>query len=259
MRLDQYLSTHDITATRARAQDAIKQGRVFVNGKLITKNAFDVNEDDVIECRSEEVTLASRAGFKLYDVLDDFDIQLADRICLDVGASTGGFSDVCLKEGASIVYAVDVGRDQLAAYLKEDARVVNMEGVNCRYLQASMFSPAPDFACMDVSFISVKMILPALADISSIHEMVILIKPQFEAGRQHVNKHGIVKDEKVHIQVLRDMIDFVESLSLNVHHLQASSLLGRDGNKEFVMHIRREPCSRVFPLKTIVKEYHVKR
>lgn len=259
MRLDVYLVEKGLSATRARAQDAIKDGRVFVNKKAITKNSYAVCEDDEVILQKEELAFASRAGFKLYDVLEDFAIHLEGRICIDVGASTGGFSDVCLKEGASKVYAVDVGRDQLLDELKRDPRIVNMEGVNCRYLTAEDFEVLPDFACMDVSFISVKLILPVLMDIFEGIEMVVLIKPQFEAGKAHIGKNGIVKDRKVHAEVLADMISFVEAHGYFVHHLQPSSVVGRDGNQEYVMHIMKTPVHKVFALRELVKNHKTKR
>ncbi|MEG2800329.1 MAG: TlyA family RNA methyltransferase [Longicatena sp.] len=259
MRIDTFLQEHNYFTSRAKAQDALREQRVSVNGKRITKSSYQVDESALIEVEKSELTLASRAGFKLYDAIQDFDIDLQGRICIDVGASTGGFSDVCLKKGAAFVYAVDVGKDQLLPFLKEDDRVRNMEGINCRYLTSEMFEEKPTFACMDVSFISIKLILPSLLSIMDTKELVVLIKPQFEAGRQYVGKNGIVKDEKIHIQVLSDMLNFISDLGYYVHHLQASSILGRDGNKEFVMHIKETPISRVFPLKQIVKEYKVKR
>lgn len=259
MRLDQYLVEKGYFPTRTRAQDAIGKGCISVDGKTITKNSYAIEEGKQVTVLQEELVLASRAGFKLYDVVEDFQLCLQDRICIDVGASTGGFSDVCLRQGAKRVYAVDVGHDQLLEHLKNDPRIVNMEGVNCRYLTKDMFSPQPDFACMDVSFISVKLILPALISCMAHKELVILIKPQFEAGNAYVNKHGIVREERVHVQVLKDMLEYVSSLQLYVHHLQASSIFGRGGNKEFVMHIKEEPCRRSFDLVKIVREYHVKR
>lgn len=259
MRLDQYLVKKGYMSTRSRAQDAIKEGCVSVNDKTVTKNSFDVVDTDTISVISNDIAFASRAGYKLYDVLEPFQIQLKDRICIDVGASTGGFSDVCLQQDAAYVYAVDVGKDQLLQRLKDDPRIVNMESTNCRYLQRSMFSKPIDFACMDVSFISIKLILPALFKIMEHVEIVALIKPQFEAGKQFIGKNGIVKDEKVHIQVLKDMVDFVHEQGYYVKNLCASSILGRDGNKEFVMHIVSEPCQHVFSYRDIVKHYEVKR
>lgn len=259
MRIDQYLVIKEYYETRSIAQANIKKGCVFVNGNAIFKNSYDVSDVDMVSIEGDEFVAASRAAYKLLDVIEPFGIQLEQRICIDVGASTGGFSEVCINKGAIKVYAVDVGKDQLLMRLQQDPRIVNMEGVNCRYITPDMFDPRPDFACMDVSFISIKLILPALLDVLTIKELVILIKPQFEAGKQYVGKNGIIKDEKVHMQVLSDMLQYVSSLGMYVHHLQASSLLGRHGNKEFVMHVKQVPCHNVYDLKQLVKDYHVKR
>lgn len=259
MRLDVYMVTQGLCSTRMKAQDAIQEGRVRVNGNVIRKNSFLIHTNMHVEVQDAQFAFASRGGHKLYNALEVFQVDLTNRICIDVGASSGGFSDVCLKKGAQLVYALDVGKDQLMPYLKEDARVVNMEGCNCRYITSSMFDQCPDFACIDVSFISVKLLLPVLTRVFHELELVVLIKPQFEAGKDKVGKHGIVKSAKVHIQVLQDMMTFVESLGYYVHHITASSMLGRDGNKEFVMHIKHTPIQRVFPLRDIVKEYNGKR
>lgn len=259
MRLDQYLVEQTMFPTRSKAQDAIKEGRISVNGKIIYKNSFAVGtEDDVIAAPSS-LSFVSRAGYKLYDVIEEFALDLSNRICMDVGASTGGFTDVCLQQGAALVYALDVGSDQLDPSLRTHERVVNMEHINCRYLQKEMFPQLPQFACMDVSFISIKLILPAIKEVMEEVDLVALVKPQFEAGKEHIGKHGIVKDKKIHVQVLKDMVSYVQEIGLYVHHLQASSILGRDGNKEFVMHVCSTPCMRQFDYKKIVEEYHNKR
>ena len=155
MRLDVYLSTQGLCDSRARAQDAIQEGRVTVNGRIAKKSSMPVDDSMDIKLEEAETAFASRAGYKLYDVLKPFEIDLEGRVVLDVGASTGGFSDVCLQNKARLVYAVDVGKDQLLERLKNDPRIINMEGVNCRYLSGDMFDPRPDFACMDVSLISI--------------------------------------------------------------------------------------------------------
>ena len=232
MRIDQYLVEHGYVTTRSKAQDAIKAQRVSVNQHIITKNSFQVKDEDDVQVASSQLSFVSRAGFKLYDVIEDFQLNLKDRICMDVGASTGGFSDVCLREGAKLVYALDVGSDQLDPALRNDPRIINMEHTNCRYLTKDMFDQIPTFACMDVSFISIKLILPAIKEVMDDVELVALVKPQFEAGKEHIGKHGIVKDKKIHVQVLKDMISYVQEVGLYVHHLQSSSILGRDGNKE---------------------------
>lgn len=259
-RLDQYLVEQLHVSSRSKAQDAIKEGRVTINGKVIYKNAYLVKSDDHVELKEEDLAFASRAGFKLYHALINFHIQLQDRIVLDIGASTGGFTDVCLHHGASYVYAVDVGHDQLIERLKQDIRVCNMEGINCRFLKPDMFDKKPNFACIDVSFISLKLIIPSLLSVlDDTFDIVALIKPQFEAGYQEVGKKGIVKDYKVHIRILQEMVDYITSLGLYVHHLEVSSILGRDGNKEFIMHIKKEPIQRVFLYKQIAQEDVKKR
>lgn len=259
MRLDQYLVERSLFPTRSKAQDAIKEGRVSVNGKIINKNSFAVGTEDDVVAAPSSLSFVSRAGYKLYDVIEDFHLDLRDRVCMDVGASTGGFSDVCLKQGASLVYALDVGSDQLDPSLIEHEKIINMEHTNCRYLSRDMFPILPQFACMDVSFISIKLILPAIKEVMEQVDLVALVKPQFEAGKEHIGKHGIVKDKKIHVQVLKDMVSYVQEIGLFVHHLQASSILGRDGNKEFVMHVCSTPCNRQFDYKKIVEEYHNKR
>ena len=255
MRLDQKIVVMRRDLSRSRAQDMIKEGLVQVNGQTITKSSYAITEEDEIVIFEADMVFASRAGFKLYDVIDDFQLQLKDRVCLDVGASTGGFSDVCLQQGAQKVYAVDVGKDQLIERLRKDKRVVNMENCNCRYLRKDMFDDAITFACMDVSFISAKLILPAVFSVMSKKELVVLIKPQFEAGKAYVGKHVIVKDAKVHIRVLQEMVDFVKEQGLYVHHLQESSILGRDGNREFVMHICDTYKQQLFDYHTIVMNH----
>lgn len=254
MRLDKYILEKGYAPTRSRAQDLIQQGCVSIQDKIVTKASYDVKENDEVIVTLPEESFASRAGFKLFDVLEAFQINLNNRIVIDVGASTGGFSDVCLKQGAKLVYAVDVGSNQLLERLKNDPRIVNMEHTNCRYLEPSMFKEAIDFACMDVSFISAKLILPALFQTMKQVEAVILIKPQFEAGKQALNKHGVVKDKKEHVKVLRDMVSFVEQQGYYVKHLQPSSIVGRDGNHEYVMHVVEQECHQVFAYEKIVNE-----
>lgn len=255
-RLDKSLVAMGLCDTRTNAQDAISQGRIKVNGKIITKRSLLIDtEADRIEVESLAQSFASRAGWKLHGALDRFQIDVKDRVIIDVGASTGGFTDVCLQRHALLVYALDVGHDQLLERLKKDPRVINREGVNCRYLDETMFESKPDFACIDVSFISVKQILPSVLNVLKGHkEMVVLIKPQFEAGKAALNKHGVIRDAKIHRQVLQDMIQFVEELGLYVHHLANSSIMGRDGNREFVMHISNIPIQRSFDIFRIVSE-----
>lgn len=254
MRLDQALVERGLIATRSKAQDAINEGRVLVDHRIVTKNSFNLADDQEVEIRQRAISFVSRAGFKLYDVLEPFHITLAGRNVIDVGASTGGFSDVCLQAGARCVYAVDVGHGQMDPSLLADPRLHNRERTNCRYLERSQFADPLDFACVDVSFISIKLILPALLACMEKVEIVALIKPQFEAGKAQIGKQGIVKDAKVHIRVLQDMYAYITSLGYYVHHIAPSTVIGRDGNQEYVFHICEQPISRTFDMARIVKQ-----
>lgn len=252
-RIDKYLYDQGLLQSRSSAQDAILEHRVLVNDKVVDKNSFLIDEDDNVVLIEAEISFASRAGHKLNGALDQFEIDLSNRNVADIGASTGGFSDVCLKRGAKKVYAMDVGKDQLVESLRKDPRVVNMEGINCRYLTMDMFEEPCDFACIDVSFISLELILPAVKSIlNNTQEMVILIKPQFEAGKKDVGKNGIVKNKVIHQKILEKMHHFILSLNLYAHHLAKSSLVGRDGNQEYVMHISNIKTKREFDYRRIV-------
>lgn len=254
-RLDVALTARGLFETRTLAQDAIKGGYVKVNGTTVVKSSYVLKEEDTIEVLHRELQFASRAGFKLYGALVDFGIDLNGRIIADIGASTGGFSDVCLKEGAKHVYAIDVGSNQLLPRLIDDPRITNLEQVNCRYLDRSYFTEFPDFACVDVSFISLKLILPALLSVlCGEQEMLLLVKPQFEAGKADIGKNGIVKNKKVHIRILREMMAFIQSLGLSVQHLDISSIAGRDGNREYVLHVSKRCAQHDFDLKQIVEK-----
>lgn len=254
-RLDVYLVENNFFPTRALAQDAIKEERVKVNDKVITKCAYKTDDLCTISIIEKDIAFVSRAGLKLFHALNNFEIDVKNCIVLDVGASTGGFTDVCLKNGAKHVYAVDVGKDQLAQSLRNDERVTNIESFNCRNLSKEMFDKEINFACMDVSFISIKLILPALFTcMSTDFDMVVLVKPQFEAGKADIGKNGIVKNKKVHERVLKEIVDFVENTGYHVNNLDVSSILGRDGNKEFVMHISNKNKKKIFNYKEIVSK-----
>lgn len=259
MRLDKALVARSLCLTRAKAQDAIDAKRVSVNGVIITKNSYAVEEDMKIDILSPTQTFVSRAAFKLYDVIQPFELSIKDRIVIDVGASTGGFSEVCLKEGANHVYAVDVGSDQLDPSLYVYKNLTNMEHVNCRYLEPSMFDKEIDFCVCDVSFISLTLILPAVLNCMTKKECVLLIKPQFEAGKANIGKHGIVKDRKVHIRVLQAMEAFFQSQQMYIHHILASRVIGRDGNQEYVVHIKEDFCNQRFDYQQIVLKAFEKR
>lgn len=255
MRLDQYVS-EEKKVSRSKAQDLIKAQLVFVNNKVIEKNAYEVKEDDIVLIKEEELPFASRGAFKLYHALQAFHVDLTDKVCLDVGASTGGFSDVCLHFNAKKVYAVDAGKDQLIDRLKNDERIVNIEEFNAKNINKEMFDDDIDFICMDVSFISIKNILPVLFPLldNENKEAIVLIKPQFEAGKKYIGKKGIIKDYKVHKMVLKDIVTFVLDHGYFVAHLAKSEMVGRDGNQEFLMHITKKKKDIAFDYNKIVKK-----
>lgn len=256
IRLDILLNEKYGFSSRSHAKDAIQEGRIWVNGKIITKPAFKVKENDLIQIADKEDDFASRGGNKLYAAIKKWAINLNGKTVLDVGASTGGFTDVCLKENAAFVFSVDIGKDQLIPRLKQDSRVKNMEGINCRYLTKDMFDRKIDFICMDVSFISIKKIVDALLQISSLDTtFVFLIKPQFEAGKENIGKNGIVKDKKIHKKVLEDFLCYFNEKGFRVLHLMRSNTVGRDGNQEYLIHLSRnqELAIRTFHLDRIIK------
>lgn len=245
MRLDIVLVKQELIKTRSLAQDYIKEGCILVNGKKILKTSFDIKEGDQIEVLDRMYSFASRGGIKLYEAISSFGVDLSNKVVLDVGASTGGFSDVCLKQGAHHVYAVDVGHDQLAVHLRNDKRITNMEGTNAKSLQASMFDLPIDFICVDVSFISIKQIFETLCNVvNKPFSCILLIKPQFEVGKAFINKQGIVKDKKVHKQLLNEYIQYFNSLNLCVYDVCKSSITGRGGNQEYLIYLKSEGKSK---------------
>lgn len=243
MRLDVYLVEHNYYESRSKAQDAIKNNKIKINGKIINKSSYHIDENCNLNINYETDNLASRGGKKLLDAINSFNIDLTNKIVLDIGASTGGFTDVCLQNNAKLVYAVDVGHGQLIDRLKNDPRVINLEGINCRYLDKKMFDEDINFICMDVSFISIKKICDNLLNIltNKNTEMVFLIKPQFEVGNNYINKNGIVKNKKIHIKLLNDMCYYFNNLGLNIINLKKSSTKGRDGNQEYLIYLTNNP------------------
>ncbi|MBJ6124221.1 TlyA family RNA methyltransferase [Microvirga splendida] len=236
-RADVVLVERGFFASRARAQEAISAGLVTVNGAVIKKASDAVPAEAVITAEQPH-PYVSRGGVKLAAALDAFRIDPKDKICLDVGASTGGFTDVLLTRGAAHVYAVDVGHGQLHPTIAGHARVTNLEGTDARALNDELVPQKADLLVSDVSFISLKLVLPAaVALLKPRAELAVLVKPQFEAGRDHVKK-GIVRDEAVHRAVCEDMTAFVASLGFEVIGLVPSPIEGGDGNREFLLGAR---------------------
>ncbi|MBB5183697.1 TlyA family RNA methyltransferase [Catenisphaera adipataccumulans] len=222
-------------ASRAKAQDAIQEGRVKVNGCTIKKNSFAVSEEDTIEIQPREKEFVSRGGYKLKIIFDRFSVSVDDQIVLDIGASTGGFTDVCLRHGARKVYALDVGHLQLDARLDQDPAVVKMEGRNARDIQPDWFEEPIDFICMDVSFISCRTILSHLFQVLPVPHLAVLIKPQVECGPAALNKHGVLKDKKLQMKIVNEIKREVLT-KYRIVEVIPSPIEGRGGNQEFVLY-----------------------
>ena len=238
-RADRLLVARGLFESRARAQAAIAAGRVRVDGTPLRKASEEVSADAVIEAETEH-PYVSRGGLKLAAALDGFGVGVKDRICLDVGASTGGFTEVLLQRGAARVYAVDVGSNQLHPKLRGRDRVISLERTDIRKLEASRLPQIPDFAAIDVSFISLKLVLPAVSRLLAQRgSMLALIKPQFEAGRRAAKK-GVVRDAAVHAAVCADIAAFVASLGWRSGGVSPSAIHGGDGNREFFIEAARD-------------------
>lgn len=239
-RLDVAVFERGLTDSRAKAGALIMAGQVFVNGQKALKSGQNVKEDDQIEVRGEKMPFVSRGGYKLDKAVKAFDLSLQDKICMDIGASTGGFTDCMLQNGAAKVFSVDVGYGQLAWKLRTDERVVNMERTNFRYLTIDDIGTKLDFASVDVSFISLKIILPVLFELlNDGGEAVCLIKPQFEAGRDKVGKKGVVRDKAVHEEVVQMICDFAVENGYSVQGLTFSPVKGPEGNIEYLVFLQK--------------------
>ncbi|MBQ3048576.1 MAG: TlyA family RNA methyltransferase [Oscillospiraceae bacterium] len=237
-RLDLIMVEKGIVSARSKAERLIKEGQVTVNGEKAVKPGMTVDEDAVININEDMIKYVSRGGLKLERAVAQFGLELRGCVCMDVGASTGGFTDCMLQNGAVKVYAVDVGSGQLNEKLLADERVINLENTNARYMDETVIPEKVDFVSIDVSFISLKLILPAVtARIKETGSAVCLIKPQFEAGRENLNKHGVVKDKKVHAEVINSVCGFVESIGWCVIGLDHSPIKGPEGNIEYLVRI----------------------
>ena len=234
-RLDQRLTELGLAESREKAKATIMSGLVYVNGQKSDKPGTPVADDAEIEVRGAACPYVSRGGFKLAKALESFGIAPEGWVCIDCGASTGGFTDVLLKNGAARVYAVDVGYGQLAWSLRTDGRVVVMERTNARGLTPDMFPERMDMAVMDLSFISIRLVLPAVrALVKDGGRCVCLIKPQFEAGKADVGKKGVVRDRAVHERVLREMTEFFPTAGWKLTGLDYSPIRGPEGNIEYL-------------------------
>ena len=242
MRLDVYLAEKGLASSRTEAKKMIDNGLVSVSGVTVTKPSYDVDcSTDIVDCNAPEKRFASRGGVKLEGAIDAFGIAVAMKKCIDIGASSGGFTDCLLQHGAAHVIAVDSGRGQMVETLRNDNRVTVIEGFNARYMSPKDFEYVPELAVMDVSFISARLIIPAVAEcLASGGDYVLLIKPQFEVGRAFVGKGGIVKDASARDRAVRDVVTHAEVCGFELKGLITSPIQGGDGNTEFFAHFRKK-------------------
>ena len=258
VRLDQLVFDLGYTESRERAKTTIMSGLVYVNGQKADKPGMPVDPEAKIEVRGDALPFVSRGGFKLDKALKVFPVDPAGKVCIDCGASTGGFTDVLLQHGAKKVYSVDVGYGQLAWKLRTDERVVNLERTNLRYVTREQIPEELDLAVMDVSFISVRLVLPAVRQLwKPGADYICLIKPQFEAGREEVGKKGVVRDPAVHEEVVRGILDFAPSIGFSVMGLDYSPIKGPEGNIEYICWLKKGeyPAAPVDPA-AVVKASH---
>jgi 23S rRNA (cytidine1920-2'-O)/16S rRNA (cytidine1409-2'-O)-methyltransferase len=245
-RLDVLLVQRKLAPSREKAKAMIMEGNVYVNDQKEDKAGAAFDTDALIEVRGKTLAYVSRGGLKLEKAIRQFDLSLEGDVCMDIGASTGGFTDCMLQNGAAKVYAVDVGYGQFAWKLRQDPRVVCMEKTNIRYVTPEDIGEPLDFASVDVSFISLTKVLgPAKALLKEGAQMVCLIKPQFEAGREKVGKKGVVRDKKVHREVIESVIAFARELGFSVLHLEFSPIKGPEGNIEYLVHLLLDGQSRM--------------
>lgn len=262
-RLDVLLTEKNLVSSRERAKTSIMAGLVYVDGQKIDKPGTLVKIDSDIKVAGDSIGYVSRGGLKLAKAVQAFSLELEGKICADIGASTGGFTDCSLQNGAVKVYAIDVGYGQLAWSLRTDERVINMERTNIRNVTPADLAESLDFASIDVAFISLEKVLPHVKELlSSQGEIVALIKPQFEAGRDKVGKKGVVRDPNIHIEVIEKVIAFSNSIGLKAINLTYSPVKGPEGNIEYLVQLwptdRRDISSVDLPdIAAIVHEAHV--
>ncbi len=239
-RLDLVVFELGHTDSREKAKALIMAGQVYVNGQKELKSGAQIKTTDAVEVRGSKMPYVSRGGFKLEKAMQSFPLTVEGKVCMDIGASTGGFTDCMLQNGASKVYAIDVGYGQLAWKLRSDERVVNMERTNFRNVTKADIPEAIGFASVDVAFISLKLILPVMHTLLEEHgQAVCLIKPQFEAGREKVGKKGVVRDKSTHVEVVNDITGFALECGFTLKGLDFSPIKGPEGNIEYLMFLEK--------------------
>ena len=256
-RLDVLLFKKGMVPSRERAKAIIMSGIVYVNNQKADKAGMSIPEDAEIEIRGKTNSFVSRGGLKIEKALNYFQIDPKDLCVMDIGASTGGFTDCLLTRGARKVYSIDVGYGQLAWKLRQDPRVVCMERTNIRYVTPKQLEDVPDFAVIDVSFISLKLVLPVVANLLQEHgRIACLIKPQFEAGKGKVGKKGVVRDPEIHLEVLQSFIENAHEAGLHVYSLTFSPIKGPEGNIEFLGYLGKDGEDAELDPAALVAEAH---
>ena len=262
-RLDVLLVKRNLAESREKAKAVIMSGNVFVDGNREDKAGTMFEDSVAIELKGSTLRYVSRGGLKLEKAVDVFNIELSGKICMDVGASTGGFTDCMLQNGAVRVYSVDVGHGQLAWKLRNDERVVCMEKTNIRYVTEDEVTDKIEFVSIDVSFISLtKVLLPVKALMTEDAQMVCLIKPQFEAGREKVGKKGVVRDPAVHEEVIHMVMNYAQEIGMQLLNLDFSPVKGPEGNIEYLLYLKNQKeglpggCEGVIQVEEVVKKAH---
>jgi 23S rRNA (cytidine1920-2'-O)/16S rRNA (cytidine1409-2'-O)-methyltransferase len=261
-RLDLLLVEKGIITSREKAKACIMEGKVYVDDQKVDKAGEKVSSNANIEYRGETLKYVSRGGLKLEKAMNAYNISLENKVCMDIGASTGGFTDCMLQNGAAKVFSVDVGYGQFAWKLRTDDRVVCMERTNIRYVTLEDIGEPLDFASIDVSFISLKKIMPATLNLLKDNgEVVALIKPQFEAGRDKVGKKGVVREISTHKEVVHNIVDFLLEQQLNVLGIGYSPIKGPEGNREYLVYFTKDKSKesdfKIEDIDAIVEESHV--
>jgi 23S rRNA (cytidine1920-2'-O)/16S rRNA (cytidine1409-2'-O)-methyltransferase len=260
-RVDVLLVNRGLCETREKAKRSVMAGLVFSGTNRLDKPGEKIETDAPLQVKGDVIPYVGRGGLKLEKALKVFAFDVKEKVGMDIGASTGGFTDCALQNGAKFIYAIDVGYNQLAWKLRNDSRVAVMERTNFRYVTPDQLENGkPDFATIDVSFISLRIILPVLTQLMDQGEVIALIKPQFEAGREEVGKKGIVRDPKVHARVITEIIEFAKKTGINPVNLSFSPITGGDGNIEFLLHgeVNKEDIATIADddINKIVKEAH---
>ena len=255
MRLDKEIVNRGLVPTRAKAQELLKNEKIKLNGKIETKASTIVNDKDNIEILpNDTLKYVSRGGLKLDKAITEFNIDLTNKVIMDIGSSTGGFTDCSLQYGDKYVYAIDVGIDQLDPRLLTNDKICSMEETN--FLDIEGFDTHIDFYVTDVSFISVKKILFHLNELDA-KDIIILIKPQFEVDNKYLNKNGVLKDRSKHYEILKDMNEYINSINYKIHKIIPSPIKGKSGNIEYLAYIKRNSNSNIDLYSTVKKAFGV--